>query len=220
MSIRTVPMTDRLHEYLLRNTLREPPLGQRLREETAMRPDANLQIAPEQGQLMMLLVELIGARRAIEVGVFTGYSGLCIATALPDDGRLVACDVNDTWTRIARRYWRESGLDDKIDFRLGPGTQSLQALLEAGEAGGYDFIFIDADKPAYDAYYELALRLLRPGGLVTFDNMLQHGRVADEEAGDESTRAIRALNRKIQLDERVSMCLVPVGDGLMVVRKR
>jgi caffeoyl-CoA O-methyltransferase len=179
-----------------------------------------MQISPEQGQLMALLVELIGARRTLEVGVFTGYSSTVVALALPADGRIVACDVSEEWTGIARRYWKEAGVEQKIELRLQPAVQTLDALLAQGQAGSFDFAFIDADKTSYDAYYERCLTLLRPGGLLAVDNTLWSGAVADNRDQNESTRAIRQLNAKIAADSRVSASLVPIGDGLYLARKR
>lgn len=219
MSRRTIELDDRLYAYLLKVGLRDDPILARLREETGALPNGGMQISPEQGQFMGLLVELLGARRALEVGTFTGYSALCVARALPADGRLIACDVSEEWTSIARRYWAEAGVDDRIDLRLGPARASLDALLEDG-AGTFDFAFIDADKTAYDDYYERTLELLRPGGLVAFDNMLQHGAVADPTHTSDSVVAIRALNEKLLGDARVTLSLLPVGDGLSLARKR
>ncbi len=220
MSARTIALTDKVYDYLLANSLREPPLLARLREETAVMPAANMQIGPEQGQFMALLVELIGARRTLEVGTFTGYSALVVALALPADGRVVACDISEEFTAVARRYWAEAGVADKIDLRLGPAVETLDALLAEGLSGAFDFMFIDADKQGYDAYYERGLALLRPGGLIAIDNVLWNGAVADPARQDKETRAIRALNRKVQADERVGISLVPIGDGLMLARKR
>ncbi len=219
MSARTIELADKIYDYLLANSLREPPLLARLREETAAMPAASMQIGPDQGQFMALLVELIGARRTLEVGTFTGYSALVVALALPADGRVVACDISEEFTAVARRYWAEAGVADKIDLRLGPAVETLDALIAEGLSGTFDFMFIDADKQGYDAYYERGLTLLRPGGLIAIDNVLWHGAVADPDRQDEETRAIRALNRKVQADERVSISLVPIGDGLMLARK-
>ncbi len=219
MSLRTLAVTDEIYAYL-ESTLREPAVLRRLRAETAKLPDRNMQIAPEQGQLMALLVELIGARLCLELGVFTGYSSTATALALPADGRLIACDKSREWTDTARRYWAEAGVSGKIELRLGPALQSLDALLAEGYAGRFDFAFIDADKDNYDAYYEKVLALLRPGGLVALDNALRHGRVADAADADPGTVVIRDLNRKIRDDARVTMSLVPIADGLMLARKR
>ena len=220
MANRTITLSDGLYDYLLDVSLREPDVLRRLREETAKIPAANMQIAPEQGQFMALLVELMGARKAIEVGTFTGYSSLSVALALPPDGRLVACDVSAEWTDVARRYWAEAGVADRIDLRLGPALETLDGLIGEGEAGTFDFAFIDADKAGYDAYYERILTLLRPGGLVSVDNVLWSGRVIDTAKQDSDTRAIRAFNEKIHADPRVSLSLVPIGDGLTLARKK
>ena len=192
----------------------------RLREETASMEQANMQIGPEQGQFMALLVELIGARSVLEVGTFTGYSALAMAVALPENGALVACDVSEEWTAIGRRYWEEAGVAHKIELRLAPALETLDALLAEGRAGTFDFAFIDADKEGYDAYYERALELVRLGGLIALDNTLWEGKVADPAATDVDTEAIRAINAKLVLDERVTLSLIPVGDGLTLARKR
>jgi len=220
MSNRTLAVTDAISDYLLHTTLREPELLARLREETMKLPMARMQIAPEQGQFMRLLVELVGVHRAIEVGVFTGYSALSVALALPADGKLVACDVNEEWTAIARRYWKEAGVDEKIELRLRPAVETLDALLESGAGHSFEFAFIDADKERYDEYYERCLALLVPGGLIAVDNALWGGDVADPTKTDDETRALRALNAKVAADPRVSMSLVPIGDGLLLARKR
>ncbi len=220
MSLSTIPMTEALRGYLLETIVREPEVLARLREETARLPAGGMQISPEQGRLMAFLIELVGARRALEVGVFTGYSSLSVALALPDDGRLVACDVSEEWTNVARRYWKEAGVADKVELRLGPALQTLDALLAAGESGSFDFAFIDADKSGYDAYYERCLALLRRGGLLGVDNTLWGGLVADPSDQSQSTLAIRALNAKIARDSRVSASLIPIGDGLYLARKR
>ena len=192
----------------------------RLREETASLEEANMQIGPEQGQFMTLLVELMGAQNALEVGTFTGYSALALALGLPDDGCLVACDVSEEWTAIGRRYWEEAGVAHKIDLRLAPALETLDGLLAEGRAGTFDFAFIDADKEGYDAYYERAVKLIRTGGLIVLDNTLWEGKVADPAVTDRDTEAIRILNRKLVGDERVTLSLLPVGDGLTLARKR
>lgn len=220
MSRHTITLTDPIYDYLLEVSLREPPLFARLRQETADLPEAGMQLAPEQGQFLSLLVELIGARRAVEVGSFTGYSGLCIARALPADGKLTACDLSEDYAAIARRYWAEAGLAERIELRLGPALETLDRMLADGAGGEIDFVFIDADKENYPNYYERALALLRPGGLVAVDNVLWGGSVADPAKTDKDTTAIRALNAKMTDDERVSLSLVPIGDGLMLARKR
>jgi caffeoyl-CoA O-methyltransferase len=220
MSNRTVSLDNALYEYLLGASLREHPALARLRAETATHPQVNMQIAPEQGQFMALLVRLMGARRCIEVGVFTGYSSLAVALALPPGGRIVACDVSDEYTAMARRYWAEAGVADRIDLRLAPALETLDALLAAGEAGRYDFAFIDADKEAYPEYYERLLQLLRPGGLIAVDNTLWDGAVADPADQEPDTVAIRAFNERLHGDERIDLSLVPIGDGLTLARKR
>lgn len=220
MSRQTLTLSDDLYDYLLGVSLREPPLLARLREETAEMPLAVMQISPEQGQFMALLAELIGARRVLEVGTFTGYSALAVALALPADGRIVACDVNEDTTAVARRYWAEAGVADKIELRLGPAVDTLEALLADGGGETFDFAFIDADKVNYDAYYEGALALLRQGGLMVIDNVLWSGAVADPERQDADTSALRALNAKLHDDQRISLSLLPVSDGITLARKR
>ena len=220
MSNRTIDLTDSLYDYLLSVSLRETDLQRRLREETAALPMARMQISPEQGQFMALLARLTDARRCLEVGVFTGYSSLAVALALPDDGRIVACDVSEEWTAIARRYWAAAGVAGRIDLRLAPALDTLDALVAAGGAGTYDLAFIDADKTAYLDYYERALLLLRPGGLLMTDNTLWSGRVADPEVGDADTVALRHYNEHLHRDARVDLSLVPIGDGLTLARKR
>lgn len=220
MSERRLQITDEIHRYLVGHSVREPEVLARLRAATASLPQAQMQIGPEQGQLMALLAKLVGAKRCIEIGVFTGYSSLVVALALPQDGRILACDVSEEWTAIARRFWREAGVEHKIELKLQPALRTLEQLLAAGEAGRYDFAFIDADKPAYDAYYESLLQLLRPGGLIALDNTLWSGHVADPDNRDPNTVALRALNDKLHRDERVDLSLLPVGDGLTLARKR
>jgi caffeoyl-CoA O-methyltransferase len=220
MTNRSISLTDSLYGYLLSVSLREPELLSRLREETAALPYARMQIAPEQGQFMALLVRLLGARRCLEVGVFTGYSSLAVALALPDDGRIVACDVSEEWTSVARRYWAEAGVAHKIDLRLAPALETLEALLVEGEAGCFDFAFLDADKENYLRYYEVVLELVRPGGLIVADNTLWSGRVADPANDEASTVALRRFNEQLHRDERVDLSLVPIGDGLTLARKR
>jgi len=220
MSRRSIEMTDALYAYLLENSLRETDILRRLREETAGLPGAGMQIAPEQGQFMALLAELIGARHCLEIGTFTGYSALAVALALPPDGRLIACDVNEKTTAVARRYWQEAGVAGRIELRLAPALETLDALLAEGAAGRFDFAFIDADKTNYDAYYERCLALLRGGGLIVVDNVLWGGAVTNPAPADPDTRAIRALNAKIASDQRVNCSMLPLGDGLTLVRKR
>jgi len=220
VSSRTLQLSESLHRYLLDVTVSEPELLRELRLETEKLPHAGMQISPEQGRLMRWLVELTGARRALEVGVFTGYSALSVALGLPEDGRLVACDLSDEWTSIARRYFARAGVAHKVDLRLGPALETLDQLLGSGAGGAYDFAFIDADKENYAAYYERCLTLLRPGGVVAVDNALWGGSVADPARDDASTRAIRELNARVCGDARVSATLVPIGDGLLLARKR
>jgi predicted O-methyltransferase YrrM len=199
---------------------RETALQRRLREETARLPRAQMQVSPDQGQLLAFLVGLIGARPTIEIRTFTGYSAHAVAAAQPPEGRLIACDVSAEWTEIAKRYWREAGIENRIDLRLAPALETLDDLIASGDASRFDFAFIDADKEGYDAYYELCLALIRPGGLIAVDNVLWRGSVVDPEAGSSDARFIDALNRKIRSDDRVDMCLVPIGDGLTLVRRR
>ena len=219
MSNRSLQLDDHLYRYVLDRSLREHPAQAALREATRRHPHGGMQISPEQGQLMALLVRLLGARRTIEIGVFTGYSALTVALALPDDGRLLACDISDDYTRIGRPYWEEAQVAHKIDLQLAPALQTLDARLAAGEAGHYDFAFIDADKTGYDAYYERCLQLLRHGGLIAIDNTLWGGDVA-RPATDKDTLALQALNDKLHRDQRVDLSLLPVGDGLTLARKR
>ena len=219
MSRRTLLADAALYDYALAHTLREHPEQTALREATASHPLAMMQIAPEQGQLMALLAKTIGARRAIEIGVFTGYSALSVALALPEDGRLVACDISDENVRIGVPFWQRAGVADRIDLRIAPAAETLRAMLAAGEAGRHDFVFVDADKTSYDTYYELALALLRPGGLVVIDNTLWGGAVARPAESDD-TRALQALNAKVHRDERVDMVLLPFSDGVTLARKR
>jgi predicted O-methyltransferase YrrM len=220
MSRRTLPLTDRLHEYLLATSLREHPALARLREETSLLPGAGMQIAPEQGQLMAFLVELIGARRVLEIGCFTGYSALAMALALPPDGRLITLEANAGPIEIGRRAWRAAGVADRIEVRIGLALESLDHLLRDDGAGSFDLAFIDADKKSYDGYYERALALVRPGGLILLDNMLWDGAVADPSNQERQTVVLRTLNAKLQRDERITLSLLPLGDGLTLARKR
>ena len=220
MSNRTLSVTDDIHQYILDASVREPEVLKRLRSVTMVMPDSNMQIGPEQGQFMALLARLIGAKKCIEVGVFTGYSSLALALALPPEGRIIACDVNEKWTDIARQFWREAGVDDKIELKLQPAARTLDELLAAGGEGAYDYAFIDADKTGYDGYYEQLLKLMRPGGLILVDNTLWSGKVANPKESDPDTVALRTLNAKIHADERVDISLVPIGDGLTLIRKR
>ena len=220
MSSHTIELTDALHAYLLRHGTRESAPAKELRAETikatAWHP---MQISPEQGAFMALLVRILGAKRTIEVGTFTGYSALVVAEALPADGRVIACDVSDEWTAIGRPFWERAGVADKIDLRLRPAVETLDALIQAGDAGTFDFAFIDADKANYDAYYERCLVLLRQGGVIGIDNVLWGGRVANDAIDDDDTQAIRAVNAKVRDDARVDVAMLPVGDGLTLARK-
>jgi len=220
MSNLQTPITPELAAYIRSVSLREPDLLRRLRQETAARPDASMQLAPEQGQFLGMLVHLSAARRALEVGVYTGFSSLHIALAMPSDGRLVACDINPETTAIAQRYWREAGVADRIDLRLSPAVDTLDAMLSNGDAGKYDFAFVDADKENYGRYYERALQLLRTGGVAVFDNVLWHGTVHDPTVETADARAIREFNARLHEDNRIWLSLVPIGDGLTLALKR
>ena len=220
MSSRNDYIPERVYDYILANTLRDKPELKALRDETRDLPGAMMQISPDQGQFMGLLVRMIGARRAIEVGTFTGYSALVVAEALPDDGKLVACDIDDAMPSIGRKHWESNGLADRIDLRIGPAVETLDAMLAAGEAGTYDIAFIDADKDNYGFYYERCLELLRVRGLILIDNVLWGGRVADPENNDLSTVVIRDLTTKMKNDDRVDFSLIPLGDGVSLAVKR
>lgn len=209
-------LSEEMTAYVRANTLRDHPLLAALREETARMAEGRMQITPEQGQFLGLLLELTGAERVLEIGTFTGYSAMAMALALPEGGRVVACDVSAEWTGIGARYWREAGVGHKIDLRLAPALETLATL----QAGSFDLAFIDADKTNYDSYYEACLRLVRPGGLVAIDNVLWSGKVADATQQDAETVALRRLNQKIQGDERVTQVLLPIGDGLTLARRR
>ncbi|MFT5032615.1 MAG: putative O-methyltransferase YrrM [Bacteroidia bacterium] len=219
MSNKSYGLNDNEHQYLLENTVREHPLLTQLRQQTMAMPMARMQIAPEQAQFMQMLLSMLGAVRTIEVGVFTGYSALAAAMVLPDDGRLIACDISDEYTSLAKPYWEQAGVAHKIDLRLAPALQTLDALLANDGPGTYDFAFIDADKENYGRYYEQCLGLLRSGGLIAIDNALWDGRVADKYRVDEETLSIRELNRLVGADQRVECSLVPIGDGLLLARK-
>ncbi|HWY47677.1 MAG TPA: class I SAM-dependent methyltransferase [Bryobacteraceae bacterium] len=211
---------DELLDYIGRVTLREPEILRRLRDEISIHPYASMQISAEQGQFMALLVHLLSARKTLEIGVFTGYSSLAVALALPDDGRIIACDISEEWTSIARRYWREAGVERKIDLRLGPALKTLDDLIAQGQGGRFDFAFIDADKGNYINYYERALVLVRPGGLIAVDNVLWDGKVIDPSVNDADTRAIRAFNESLHNDERIWLSMVPIRDGLTLACKK
>ena len=216
---RTFGLPDTLYSYLLSESLREPEILHKLRDETAKDPMARMQIAPEQGQFMALLVQLMCAKKCIEVGVFTGYSSLRVALALPHDGKIIACDVSEEWTQIARRYWQEAGVAHKIELRLAPALKTLDALLAENQAGTFDFAFIDADKENYLAYYEYCLKLLRRGGLIAIDNTLWSGRVAEPDNRETDTVALRKFNSKLHHDQRVALSLLPIADGLTLALK-
>ncbi|WP_248747767.1 class I SAM-dependent methyltransferase [Pseudomonas sp. MWU12-2037] len=220
MTARTLKLDDALYGYLLDVSLRETPLLKRLRDETQALPMARWQVAPEQGQFLALLVKLTGARRLLEVGTFTGYSALCMASALPEGGSLLCCDIPGDYNATALRYWREAGLAERIELRLAPALETLAQLERQGQGGQFDFMFIDADKANYPAYLESALRLLRAGGLAIFDNTLWSGRVLEVNTQSADTRAIQALNRALKDDARVDLSLLPLGDGLTLCRKR
>ena len=220
MGRETLRLSDAVYQYLQDHSLRESNVLRQLRKETATLKEARMQLSPEQGQLLMFLVELTGARKAIEVGTFTGYSALCVAIALPSNGYLVACDVSETWTAVGQRYWKLAGVLAKVDLRIAPAVETLDKLLATGEGDSFDFALIDADKENYEAYYERILGLLRVGGLLLVDNVLWNGKVADPDDTEESTLAIRAFNRKVYEDDRVSLSMLPIGDGMTLIRKR
>lgn len=217
---KTVSLTGELYDYALAHWLRDSDVKRRLREQTAKLPAAGMQIAPDQGQLMALLAQLVGARFAVEVGVFTGYSALCVAETLPADGKLFAFDVSEEWTAIAKPYWKEAGVADRIDLRIGPALASLDRLIAEGWSGKIDMAFVDADKTGYDAYVERCLTLLRRGGLLLIDNVLWGGSVIDPKDESADTKALRALNGKLHADPRVSLALIPIGDGVTAAIKR
>ncbi len=219
MSRTTLAMTDQLHAYLLTVTQAPHPVAQRLRDVTAKLPMGMMQISIEQGNLMGLLIKLTGAKRLLEVGTFTGYSALISALALPADGTIVCCDVSDEWTSIGRPYWQEAGVEKNIDLRIAPAVETLDALIADGKSGTFDFAFIDADKSNYDHYYERALKLVRTGGIISVDNTLWYGKVADDNVVDDDTVALRNLNGKMSTDSRVLCSLIPIGDGYTVCLK-
>lgn len=219
MSNRTLSIDDSIYNYLCDVSLNEPELLRQLREETAQIEYSVMQISPEQGQFMSLLIKLMGAKRAIEIGTYTGYSSICVASAMPEDGKLICCDISPQWTSIAEKYWARAGLENKIDLYSQPAAQTLQKLLDDGAEKSFDFMFIDADKQNYIMYYELALRLLRKGGLIAVDNTLWSGAVADPENTEPGTRAIRRFNEMLKQDDRVSQSLLTIGDGLTLILK-
>lgn len=220
MSTKTTKLTDALYDWMLDNSLREDDLLKKLRDETARLPEANMQIAPEQGQLLSMLVKISKAKKVLEVGVFTGYSSICMARALPDRGKLTACDTSEEWTSIARRYWEKAGVHKKINLILSPASMSLVQLLEKGEEGKYDLIFLDADKENYDFYYEHCLQLCKSGGMIIIDNMFWDGKVADPCVEDQIVRALRSLANKLKADMRISFTMLPLGDGMALIQKK
>ena len=220
MSNTTLTLSGKLMAYLHQVSLRESQALARLRDETSHLPMSGMQVSPEQGQFMQLLVKALGIRRAIEVGVFTGYSSLSVALAMPDDGRIIACDISEEWTAIAQRYWKEAGVAHKIELRIAPALETLDTMIENQLDDHFDFAFIDADKTAYKDYYERALTLIRPGGLIAIDNTLWNGSVVDEQNQTDDTRAIRDFNRHVHGDQRVEICMLPIGDGLTLALKR
>jgi predicted O-methyltransferase YrrM len=220
MSSRTLFMPEQVHAYLVAHSARETAAQRELRAATRGIPGAGMQIAPEQGALMQVLVRMLGAKRYLEIGTFTGYSALCVALAMPAGGRLVCCDLSDEWTSVARKFWRKARVDSKIQLRLAPALETLDSLLRERQAGRYDFAFIDADKQNYLNYFERCMRLVRRGGVIAIDNTLWSGSVADPRRGDADTRAIRAFNRRLHRDKRIDVALVPIGDGLTLACKR
>ncbi len=215
-----IQVSENLYDYILSVSLREPDILRRLREETAPYPHSFMQISPDEGQFMSLLIRLLAATRTIDLGVYTGYSSLCVALTLPPDGKVIACDVNEEWTSMAKRYWAEAGVSHKVDLRLAPAMGTLDGLLAEGLAGSFDFVFIDADKENYEGYYERSLELLRPGGIIAVDNVLWSGRVLDTRGYDLDTAAIQAFNAKLLADDRVFLSMVPIADGLTLALKR
>lgn len=220
MSNQTISITDSIYKYLCENSLREDEVLSSLRAYTYRMQQRNMQISPEQGQFMQLLIKLMGAKNTIEIGVFTGYSSLCVALALPLDGKIIACDISTKYTDIAEKYWKDANVRDKIDLRIGPALDTLQKLIDKGLSNTFDFSFIDADKINYDNYYEMCLQLLRPGGLIAIDNVLWSGDVADIRINDIDTESIRSLNKKLHKDSRVDISLLPIGDGLTLALKK
>ena len=220
MTNKSIGLDEQIYQYFCQVSLREPEILQKLRQETATHPQANMQIAPEQGQFMALLIQLMGAKKALEIGVFTGYSALAVALALPEDGKLIACDVSEEFTAIARRYWQQAGIDSKITLHIAPALATIEQLLNNGEANTFDFVFIDADKNNYINYYEKSLTLLRTGGLIAVDNVLWSGQVADPQNQENLTRSIRQFNDYLTQDDRITLSLVPIADGLTLAVKR
>lgn len=220
MSARTIDIDEKLYAYMHAVSLREPVVMQRLRAMTKKHPMARMQISPEQAQLMQMLVKMLGAKKCIEIGTFTGYSALAVALALPPRGKVIACDISDEYTSIGIPFWEEAGVSAKIDLRIGPAKKTLDGLLKAGGAGKYDFAFIDADKPGYPDYYARCLKLLRTGGVIAVDNVFMGGDVADKRKRDENAVAMRGFNEKLHRDKRVDITMIPIGDGLTLARKK
>jgi predicted O-methyltransferase YrrM len=220
MSIRSTSVAEDVYRYILAVSSREPPVLARLREATAPRAEAEMQISPEQGQFMALLARLIGARHCIEIGTYTGYSALAVAMVLPEDGQLIACDISEEFTQIGRPFWREAGVEGRIDLRVQPALKTLDELLEQGRQNAFDFAFLDADKPNYINYYERLLRLVRPGGLILADNTLAVSGAPIIRLNSEIARALRAFNEHVHHDERVDLSLIPIGEGLTLLRRR
>ena len=220
MAYKTLGLSESLSSYIQSVSVREPEVMVKLREETAQLSQAVMQIAPEQGQLISLLVQLLGAKKTLDIGVFTGYSSLVVALALPENGKVIACDIDKDYTAIASRYWQQAGVSHKINLRLAPAGETLEQLITQGEANSFDFAFIDADKRSYDNYYEQCLKLIRPGGLIAIDNVLWSGRVADSSQSDKRTIALRELNQKLYQDPRVTISLIPIADGLTLALKK
>jgi predicted O-methyltransferase YrrM len=220
MASRTFGLDPEFLQYYRSIATREPEILRELRRETSANPMAMMQIAPEQGQFMAFLVKLLGAKNTLEVGVFTGYSSLAVALALPEDGRVMACDVSEEYTEIARRYWEKAGVSEKIELRIAPAVETLDELIATGRGETFDFAFIDADKSNYDRYYEQCLQLVRSGGIIAIDNVFWGGKVADSNPSDNRTALIRSLNEKIHRDERVEISVIPIGDGLTLAMKK
>ncbi|MEK9668144.1 MAG: class I SAM-dependent methyltransferase [Deltaproteobacteria bacterium] len=220
MSTKTILMDDQLLEYLRQNSVREPDVLQELREETQKLSNSGMQISPEQGQLMAMLVKLVNARKIVEIGTFTGYSSTVMALAMPEDSQLIAFDISEEYTRTARRFWKKAGVDQRVKLVLGNAKESLKDFLQTGEQESVDLAFIDADKSSYAEYYECCLKLIRPGGLILVDNVLWSGQVADASNHDKDTEALRIFNAALSSDQRVDLCMVPIGDGLTIARKR
>lgn len=220
MSDTTLNMTPRLYDYYQKQSLRESEILRSLREQTHKMSMAQMQISPEQGQFMQFLVEILQAKKTLDVGVFTGYSALVVALALPPDGKVIALDVNEEWTKVAKKFWAMAGVENKIQLHLAPALETLQSLIDKGESGSFDFAFIDADKLNYLNYYEKSLTLLRKGGVIAIDNVLWSGQVADPHIDDDNTKMIRKVNATLLKDDRITLTMLPVGDGLTLARKR